>query len=89
MLKIEQLYEIKKFQPSKGWTTFFLWSTILKPPKHSLLNVENIDDVVMRLLTHGAKLVGDVVQYEDAYRLAYVRSSEGFMIGLAEELGNK
>ena len=49
--------------------------------------VNDIDDVVARLLAHGAELVGDVVQYEDEYRLAYVRGPEGIMVGLSEELG--
>jgi catechol 2,3-dioxygenase-like lactoylglutathione lyase family enzyme len=51
-----------------------------------MLTVSNIDDVVARVLTHGAKLVGDVVHYEDAYRLAYIRGPEGIIVGLAEEL---
>ena len=49
--------------------------------------VEDIDDVVARLLAHGAELVGEVVQYEDTYRLAYVRGPEGIVVGLAEQLG--
>lgn len=49
--------------------------------------VDDIDDVVARLLAHGAELVGEVVQYEDTYRLAYVRGPEGIMIALAEQLG--
>jgi catechol 2,3-dioxygenase-like lactoylglutathione lyase family enzyme len=49
--------------------------------------VDDIDDVVARLLAHGAELVGDVVQYEESYRLAYVRGPEGIIIALAEQLG--
>jgi catechol 2,3-dioxygenase-like lactoylglutathione lyase family enzyme len=49
--------------------------------------VDDIDDVVARLLAHGAELVGEVVQYGDTYRLAYVRGPEGIMIALAEQLG--
>jgi catechol 2,3-dioxygenase-like lactoylglutathione lyase family enzyme len=49
--------------------------------------VDDIDGVVARLLANGAELVGDVVQYEDAYRLAYVRGPEGIIIALAEQLG--
>ena len=49
--------------------------------------VDDIDDDVARLRAHGAELVGDVVQYEDAYRLCYVRSHEGIIVGLAEQLG--
>ena len=48
--------------------------------------VDNIDDVVARLLAHGAELVGQVVQYEDMYRLAYVRGPEGIIIGLSQQL---
>ena len=47
--------------------------------------VENLDVLVARLLAHGAELVGEVVQYEDTYRLAYVRGPEGVTVGLAEE----
>jgi catechol 2,3-dioxygenase-like lactoylglutathione lyase family enzyme len=49
--------------------------------------VEDIDDVVERLRAHGAELVGDVVRYEDTYRLCYLRGPEGIIVGLAQELG--
>jgi catechol 2,3-dioxygenase-like lactoylglutathione lyase family enzyme len=49
--------------------------------------VDDIDDTVARLRQLGAQLVGDVVQYEDVYRLCYIRGPEGLLIGLAEELG--
>ena len=49
--------------------------------------VDDIDDVVARLLAHGAELVGEVVQYGDTYRVAYVRGPEGIIIALAEQLG--
>ena len=48
--------------------------------------VDDIDDVVARVLAHGAELVGEVVQYENAYRLAYVRGPEGIIVGLSEQL---
>ena len=48
--------------------------------------VDDIDDVVARLRAHGAELVGDVVHYEDTYRLAYVRSREGIIVGLGQRL---
>jgi catechol 2,3-dioxygenase-like lactoylglutathione lyase family enzyme len=48
--------------------------------------VEDLDDVLARLKTHGAELVGEVVQYEDQYRLCYVRGPEGIIIALAETL---
>jgi catechol 2,3-dioxygenase-like lactoylglutathione lyase family enzyme len=48
--------------------------------------VDDIDDVVARLLAHGAELVGEVVQYEDTYRLAYIRGPEGIIVGLSQQL---
>jgi catechol 2,3-dioxygenase-like lactoylglutathione lyase family enzyme len=48
--------------------------------------VEDIDDVVARLGSHGAELVGEMAQYEDAYRLCFMRGPEGIIIGLAEQL---
>jgi catechol 2,3-dioxygenase-like lactoylglutathione lyase family enzyme len=51
-----------------------------------MFNVEDLDDTVARLRSHGAQLVGEVVQYEDVYRLCYLRGPEGLLIGLAEEL---
>jgi catechol 2,3-dioxygenase-like lactoylglutathione lyase family enzyme len=49
--------------------------------------VDDIDGTLDRLRKVGAQLVGEVVQYEDAYRLCYIRGPEGILIGLAEELG--
>ena len=49
--------------------------------------VDDIDDVVARLRKHGAELVGEVAQYEDKYRLCFIRGPEGVILGLAEELG--
>ena len=54
-----------------------------------MFRVDNIDELVSRLTRHGAQLVGEVVQYEDVYRLCYIRGHEGLLIGLAEQLGNK
>ena len=51
-----------------------------------MLAVDNIDELVARLLAHGAELVGEVVQYEDIYRLAYIRGPEGIIVGLSEQL---
>ena len=48
--------------------------------------VDDIDAVLARLQAHGAELVGEVVKYEDQYRLCYVRGPEGIVIALAEEL---
>jgi catechol 2,3-dioxygenase-like lactoylglutathione lyase family enzyme len=49
--------------------------------------VDDLDDTLERVRKHGAELVGEVVQYEDAYRLCYIRGPEDLLIGLAEELG--
>jgi len=48
--------------------------------------VDDIDDVVARMRAHGAELVGEVVQYEDMYRLCYVRGPEGIIVALAQQL---
>jgi predicted enzyme related to lactoylglutathione lyase len=48
--------------------------------------VDDIDEVVARLLAHGTELVGELAQYEDVYRLCYVRGPEGIIVGLAEQL---
>lgn len=52
-----------------------------------MFTVDNVDETISRLSKHGAELVGEVVQYENMYRLCYVRGVEGLLIGLAEELG--
>lgn len=51
--------------------------------------VEDIDELVERLIKHGAQLVGEIVQYENSYRLCYIRGAEGILVGLAEELRKK
>ena len=51
--------------------------------------VDDIDDTVARLLAQGGELVGEVVQFEDMYRLCYMRGPEGIIIALAEQLGSK
>ncbi|GGM97035.1 glyoxalase [Dyadobacter beijingensis] len=76
-------------------------STFLTPPVESdhrnapvnslgylraMFTVEDIDEMVARLLKHGAQLVGEVVQYENSYKLCYIRGSEGILIGLAQEI---
>ncbi|MEU6308356.1 VOC family protein [Streptomyces chartreusis] len=70
---------------------------ITPDPKHAPANtlglrrvmfaVDDIDDVVARVRAHGAELVGEIVQYENVYRLCYVRGPEDIVVGLAEELG--
>ena len=54
-----------------------------------MFTVSDIDETLDRLRKRGAQLVGEVVQYEDLYRLCYIRGPEGILIGLAEQLDNK
>ena len=54
-----------------------------------MFTVDDIDETLDRLRKRGARLVGDVVQYENSYRLCYIRGPEGLLIGLAEPLSNK
>ena len=55
--------------------------------RHVLFVVHGIDDVIGRLRAHGAELVGTVEQYENSYRLCYLRGPEGIIVELAEEIG--
>ncbi len=55
----------------------------------TMFTVENVDETVSRLQGLGAELVGEIVQYEDTYRLCYIRGPEQILIGLAEELKPK
>ena len=63
------------------------------PPANTLgmrrimFTVDDIDDVVARLRSHGAELVGEIAQYEHIYRLCFVRGPEGIIIGVAEQIG--
>lgn len=54
-----------------------------------MFTVEDLDELVSRLTKRGAKLVGEVVRYENSYKLCYIRGTEGLLIGLAEEIGRK
>jgi catechol 2,3-dioxygenase-like lactoylglutathione lyase family enzyme len=79
--------ELTKFhEPAAGPT-----APINAPPntlgiRRIMFAVEGIDDVVARLRAHGAELVGEVVQYENSYRLCYVRGPEGILVALAEKI---
>src|SRR5215218_720721 len=53
----------------------------------AMFTVDDIDDTLARLRRRGAQLVGEVVQYEEVYRLCYIRGPEGLLIGLAEQIG--
>jgi len=78
-------------------TKFHAPAAVKAEPKNAPVNtlgirrimfaVEDIDDVLARLRTHGAKLVGEVAQYEDKYRLCFIRGPEGIIVGLAQQLG--
>ena len=52
-----------------------------------MFSVDDLDDVVARLRRHGAELVGEIAQYENVYRLCFLRGPEGIVLGLAEKLG--
>jgi len=54
-----------------------------------MFTVTDIDEMIPRLIKYGAQFVGEVVQYENSYRLCYIRGTEGLLIGLAEEIGCK
>ena len=54
-----------------------------------MFTVTDLDELLVRLGRHGAQLVGEVVNYENVYRLCYIRGPEGLLIGLAEELGTR
>jgi len=51
-----------------------------------MFRVSNIDELVTRLIANGAELVGEIVQYENSYKLCYIRGTEGLLVGLAEQL---
>lgn len=55
----------------------------------AMFTVDDIDEMLGRLRKCGAQLVGELVRYQDSYKLCYIRGPEGLLIGLAEELGNK
>ena len=54
-----------------------------------MFTIKIIHEIISKLTKQGAKLVGEVAQYENSYRLCYIRGTEEFLIGLAEEIGNK
>ena len=68
-------------------------ATPQSPPPNTLgmhrvmFTVDDIDDVLARLRAHGAELLGEVAQYEDSYRLCYLRGPEGIILALAQQLG--
>ena len=80
-------------------TKFHAPTAVRAEPKNAPVNtlgirrimfaVDDIEGVLTRLRAHGAELVGEVAQYEDMYRLCYIRGPEGILIGLAQELGRQ
>ena len=54
-----------------------------------MFRVDNLDELLPRLVKHGAEMVGEVVNYENIYRICYIRGVEGLLIGLAQQLGNR
>lgn len=54
-----------------------------------MFRVDNLDELVARLTSQGTELVGEVVQYQDVYRLCYMRGIEGLLVGLAEQINSK
>lgn len=54
-----------------------------------MFRVDNLDELLSRLTKHGAEVVGEVVNYENIYRLCYIRGTEGLLIGLVEQLGGQ
>ena len=81
--------ELSKFQKPKAINTEPNAPVNTLGIRRVMFAVTDIDDVVARLQNHGAELIGEVVQYEDMYRLCYLRGPEGIMIALAEQLGKK
>lgn len=75
---------------------FYTPAAVRAEPKNAPVNtlgnhrimfaVDDIDDLVARLRTHGAELIGEIVQYEDVYRLCYIRGPEGIIVALSEQL---
>lgn len=55
----------------------------------AMFTVQDVDELASRLVKQGAQLVGEIVNYENVYKLCYLRSADGLLVGLAEELGNK
>jgi len=54
-----------------------------------MFRIDNLDELLTRLAKQGVEIVGEVVNYENIYKLCYIRGTEGLLVGLAEQLGNK
>jgi catechol 2,3-dioxygenase-like lactoylglutathione lyase family enzyme len=80
--------ELSRFQKPKAINTGPNTPVNTLGIRRIMFAVTDIDDVIARLQKYGAELVGEVVQYEDMYRLCYLRGPEGIMVALAEQLSN-
>jgi len=81
--------ELSKFHKPKALPTDPSTPVNTLGIRRLMFAVTGIDDVVIRLKKHGAELLGEMVNYENIYRLCYLRGPEGILIALAEELGNR
>jgi predicted enzyme related to lactoylglutathione lyase len=82
--------ELSKFKAPEVTTPDLKNEQINTLGKHRIMfAVDDIKDTVARLHTHGAELVGEIVQYKDMYLLCYLRGPEGIMLALAEEIGTR
>jgi len=79
--------ELSRFQRPKAIATDPNTPVNTLGLRRLMFAVTDIDDAVARLKKHGAELIGDIVQYENMYRLCYLRGPEGIMVALAEEIG--
>ena len=80
--------ELDKFHTPKAITTVPANAPVnTLGIRRIMFAVDDLDDVVARLVTRGAELIGEMVQYGDTYRLAYIRGPEGIIVALAEQLG--
>ena len=81
--------ELSKFQKPKAISTEPNLPVNTLGIRRIMFAVTDINAIVTRLKEHGAELIGEVVQYEDMYRLCYLRGPEGIMVALAEALGKQ
>lgn len=79
--------ELTKFQTPRATTAEPNAPVNTLGIRRIMFAVDDIDEVLARLRTHGAELMGEVVQYEDQYRLCYLRGPEGVIVALAQEIG--
>ena len=78
--------ELMKFQKPTATRTELNAPVNTLGIRRIMFAIEDIEDVLARLQAHGAELVGELEQYEDKYRLCYVRGPEGIIVALAEQL---